>query len=113
LQQVYRRPGMPTFTMRLPDEDYEALQAMALLTGRPMAELVRVAVADSLFKFASSNDLHKLYEEELRAREEAVELLRQRLPAGMQGAAAAGMNSDADDTEVTVGGGRQPVPAST
>lgn len=72
---------MPTFTMRLPDQDYEALQAMALLTGRSMAELVRDAVADSLTNFAQSDDLLKQYEAERLAREHARDLLRQRLEA--------------------------------
>jgi hypothetical protein len=81
LMQVRRSPDMPTFTMRLPDRDYEALQAMALLTGRSMAELVRDAVADSLTNFAKSDDLHERYEAERRAREHARDLLRQRLEA--------------------------------
>ena len=59
---------MPTFTMRLPDKDYDALQAMSLLTGRSMAELVRDAVADSLTRFASSSELYQSFKEELRAR---------------------------------------------
>jgi hypothetical protein len=72
---------MPTFTMRLPDEDYEALQAMSLLTGRSMADLVRDAVSDSLTGFASSSELYQSFKEELRARELAMETLKQRLPA--------------------------------
>ncbi len=72
---------MPTFTMRLPDEDYEALQAMSLLTGRSMADLVRDAVSESLTGFASSSELYQSFKEELRARELAMETLRQRLPA--------------------------------
>jgi predicted DNA-binding protein len=72
---------MPTFTMRLPEEDYEALQAMSLLTGRSMADLVRDAVSDSLTDFASSSELYQSFKEELRARELAMETLRQRLPA--------------------------------
>jgi len=70
---------MPTFTMRLPDEDYEALQAMSLLTGRSMADLVRDAVSVSLTYFASSSELDQSFKEELRARELAMETLRQRL----------------------------------
>jgi len=72
---------MPTFTMRLPDEDYEALQAMALLTGRSMADLVRDAVSESLTYFASSSELDQRFKEELRARELALETLKQRLSA--------------------------------
>src|SRR5580698_10725377 len=73
-----RRPGMPTFTMRLPDEDYEDLQAMALLTGQSMAELVRDAVSASLTNFAS-NKLDQRYTEELKARNLAFEKLKKRL----------------------------------
>jgi predicted DNA-binding protein len=73
---------MPTFTMRLPDEDYEDLQAMALLTGRSMADLVRDAVAASLTEFASPSNLDQRYEEELRARDQAFERLKQRQATG-------------------------------
>jgi len=78
---------MPTFTMRLPDEDYEALQAMSLLTGRSMADLVRDAVAESLTYFASSSELDQSFKDELRARELAMETLRQRLSPDQRGAA--------------------------
>jgi hypothetical protein len=78
---------MPTFTMRLPEEDYEDLQAMALLTGRSMAELVRDAVAASLTDFASPDNLDQRYEEELRARDLAFARLKQRQAAGRQEAA--------------------------
>lgn len=70
---------MPTFTMRLPEEDYEALQAMALLTGRSMADLARDAVSESLTSFVSSGELEQLFKQELRVRESAMETLRQRL----------------------------------
>jgi Ribbon-helix-helix protein, copG family len=76
-----RRRRMPTFTMRLPDDEYEALQAMSLLTGRSMADLVRDAVSESLTYFASSSELDQSFKDELRARELAVERLRQRLSA--------------------------------
>ncbi len=77
---------MPTFTMRLPDEDYAALQAMSLLTGRSMADLVRDAVSESLTDFASSSELDQSFREELRAREQAMETLKQRLPADQRDA---------------------------
>jgi|HubBroStandDraft_1064217.scaffolds.fasta_scaffold02393_3 predicted DNA-binding protein len=77
---------MPTFTMRLPDEDYEDLQAMALLTGQSMAELVRDAVSASLTNFAS-NKLDQRYTEELKARNLAFEKLKKRLKAGRREAA--------------------------
>jgi predicted DNA-binding protein len=66
---------MPTFTMRLPDADYEALQAMSLLTGRAMAELVRDAVAHSITDFAASKELERRYAEELEARQNALRKL--------------------------------------
>lgn len=64
--------------MRLPDEDYEALQAMALLTGRPMAELVREAVTSSIEEFASSSELELQFAAELKAREVALQKLSER-----------------------------------
>lgn len=73
---------MPTFTMRLPDEDYEDLQAIALLTGRSMAELVRDAVSATISDFASPDNLDQRYEEELRARDLAFARLKQRQAAG-------------------------------
>ena len=89
---------MPTFTMRLPAEDYEALQAMSLLTGRSMAELVRDAVSDSLTRFASSGELDQSFKEELRVRESALETLKQRLPTDQRDAA-----DDSQDAEVPNG----------
>jgi hypothetical protein len=91
--------------MRLPDEDYEALQAMSLLTGRSMADLVRDAVADSLTYFASSNELYQSFKEELRARELAMETLKQRLPADQRGA----LDAPGDEAaEAAAGTGRRP-----
>ena len=69
---------MPTFTMRLPDEDYEALQAMALLTGQPMAELVRDAIVDKVTGFASSGEMQELMDAEARARDAAAAKLEER-----------------------------------
>ena len=97
----YKEAWMPTFTMRLPDEDYEALQAMSLLTGRSMADLVRDAVSDSLTDFASSSELYQSFKEELRARELAMETLKQRLPADQREAlekAEDSVNAAPDDT---------------
>ncbi len=95
---------MPTFTMRLPDEDYEALQAMSLLTGRSMADLVRDAVSESLTCFASSSELYQSFNDELRARELAMETLRQRLPADQRDVA-----DDSPNAEVPAG---KPVPVA-
>lgn len=67
--------GMPTFTMRLPEADYEALQAMSLLTGRAMAELVRDAVANSIKDFATSSELERRFAQEVEARQHALQKL--------------------------------------
>ena len=103
---------MPTFTMRLPEEDYEALQAMALLTGRSMAELVRDAVSDSLTRFASSGELTQSFKEELRARELALETLKQRLPAELRDAPEDPGDSDVPTVKRKAPSRRQPA-AST
>jgi hypothetical protein len=47
---------MPTFTVRLPDNDYAALNAVSVLTGTAMAELVRRAVIGLVTEFASSGE---------------------------------------------------------
>lgn len=88
---------MPTFTMRLSDEDYEALQAMSLLTGRPMAQLVRDAVASSITSFTESTDFERRYRAELRARRSALEKLRQRLTSEQQAAIEAEEGGAAED----------------
>lgn len=66
---------MPTFTMRLPERDYEALQAMALLTGRPMSDLVRDAVTAAIIEFAASPELEQRYKNELLLRQRALQVL--------------------------------------
>ncbi len=60
---------MPTFTMRLADEDHEALQAVALLEGRPMAELVREAIIHYVRSYAQSQPI----EERIKAEQERYE----------------------------------------
>jgi predicted DNA-binding protein len=46
------RHAMSTFSLRLANDDYEALQAVALLTGQPMAAIVRAAIGETVGKFA-------------------------------------------------------------
>jgi predicted DNA-binding protein len=104
---------MPTFTMRLPEEDYEALQAMALLTGRSMAELVRDAVSDSLTRFADSDELAQRVEEEVRQRELALETLRQRLPAKLRDASEDPGDSDVPTGKRKAPSRRQPAASAT
>jgi predicted DNA-binding protein len=60
-----------TFTMRLPDSDYEALQAMALLLGKSMSEIVRAAIAESVNAFATSEDVRARLEEDIERRRQA------------------------------------------
>lgn len=64
-----------TFTMRLPDKDYEALQAVALLTGRTMAEVARDAIVKDLDAFASSEKVKQELAEATRKRELAMATL--------------------------------------
>lgn len=69
---------MATFTMRLQSADYEALQAVALLTGRTMTEVARDALTRGLDSFASSPHTRQEIEEAHRAREAAMRSLRAR-----------------------------------
>lgn len=69
---------MPTFTMRLPEKDHEALQAMSLLTGKPMAELVRDAIVRDVTAFAQSPETRQRLLEEQRRRETALETIAAR-----------------------------------
>lgn len=64
------------FTIRLPSEDYEALQAMSFLTGRSMSELTRSAIQASVSRFAASGEVERLYGEAVQAREQAMDKLR-------------------------------------
>jgi ribosomal protein L17 len=64
--------------MRLPEEDFQALQAMSLLTGKKMAELVRDAIVDKLIKFARSGDMQNRIEAEARLRRDAAAKLEDR-----------------------------------
>lgn len=70
-----------TFTMRLPEEDYEALQAMSLLTGKKMAELVRDAIVDKVTEFARSGDMQDRLEAEAQLRQAAAAKLEERAAA--------------------------------
>lgn len=71
---------MLSFSLRIDDADYEALQAMALLTGMPMAELVRGAIAEKLRTFVLASAQAAL-KEELARRRTAVALLEERARA--------------------------------
>ena len=65
--------GMSTFSLRMADEDYEALQAMALLTGQPMAVLVRAAIGETVRRFTQAR--HDLIQAEQARRRNAMAIL--------------------------------------
>ena len=67
--------------MRLPEEDYEALQAMSLLTGKKMAELVRDAIVDKVTEFARLGDMQDRLEAEAQLRKAAAAKLQERAAA--------------------------------
>lgn len=69
--------SVPTFTMRMPEKDYEALQAMALLTGKTMAELVREAIVEKVARFAESDDADRQIEDEAARRKHALSVIRE------------------------------------
>jgi hypothetical protein len=72
---------MSTFSLRMADEDYEALQAMALLTGQPMAALVRAAIDETVRKFAQATRNEQL-QAELARRRDAMAILAGRATSG-------------------------------
>ncbi len=53
---------MANFTMRMPQDEYDALEAMSLLTGRSMAVLCREAIDETLTEFADENLVEELIE---------------------------------------------------
>jgi hypothetical protein len=69
---------MSTFSLRLADDDYEALQAMALLTGRSMSALVRAAVAETLVRFVHSTRHEVALADGLVRRRDALAVLEKR-----------------------------------
>ncbi len=73
---------MPVFTLRLPDEDYEALQAMALIEGRSMAELARESIISTTRNYAQSQRLDERVKAEQKKWEAAVSVLNAAATAG-------------------------------
>jgi predicted DNA-binding protein len=67
---------VPTFTMRLTDDEHEALSALALLTQRTMADLVREAAMEKISIYAASDEAQQRFEDEQRRREAALAKLR-------------------------------------
>jgi predicted DNA-binding protein len=72
---------MSTFSLRMAEEDYEALQAMALLTGQPMAALVRAAIDETVRRFAQATR-HDQVQAEVARRRNAMAILAGRAPGG-------------------------------
>jgi predicted DNA-binding protein len=66
---------MSTFSLRMAEDDYEALQAMALLTGQPMAALVRAAIDETVRRFAQAARHDLVQADELARRRNAVAIL--------------------------------------
>lgn len=69
---------MSVFSLRLTDDDYEALQAVALLTGQPMAAIVRAAIGETVQKFARKAVHDLVQPDELARRRHALALLEER-----------------------------------
>jgi hypothetical protein len=67
-----------TFTLRLADDDYQALQAVALLTGQNMAAIVRAAIGEAVERFAQMAKRGHLQPEELTQRRHALAVLEER-----------------------------------
>lgn len=67
---------MSTFSLRLAEDDYEALQAVALLTGQPMAAIVRAAIGETVGRFAQRAALAEA--DEIARRRHALALLAAR-----------------------------------
>lgn len=68
---------MPTFTIRIPEGDHEALAAMALLTNKTMAELVREAIIDLVTRFANNSEqIERQIEEDATRRRAALKKLQ-------------------------------------
>jgi predicted DNA-binding protein len=68
---------MSTFSLRLANDDYEALQAVALLTGRPMAAIVRAAIGETVGEFAKQ--AAQVEAMDLARRQDALALLAERM----------------------------------
>lgn len=77
---------MSTFSLRLAEDDYQALQAVALLTGQPMAAIVRAAIGETVERFARKVQHDVLQPDELARRRYAVALLEGRAAVTMDSA---------------------------
>lgn len=86
---------MSMFSLRMDDQDYRDLRAMSLVTGRSMAELVRTAIEDALKNFGLMVHRDQTVLDELRRRQQAVEILEQRALAVLnQGLGAVSPDGD-------------------
>jgi hypothetical protein len=74
-----------TFSLRLADDDYRALRAVALLTGQHMAAIVRAAIDEAVQKFAQKAKRGLLQPDELTGRRHALAVLEERAVAADTG----------------------------
>jgi predicted DNA-binding protein len=75
---------MSMFSLRLADDDYEALQAVALLTGQPMAAIVRAAIGETVERFARRVEHDLVHPDELTRRRHALALLEERATTNVE-----------------------------
>jgi hypothetical protein len=71
---------MSTLSLRLADDDYKALQAVALLTGKTKSEIVRAAIGETVARFAMATRHDLVQPDELARRRNALALLEGRAP---------------------------------
>ena len=84
---------MSTFSLRLADDDYEARQAVALLTGQPMAAIVRAAIGETVERFARRAQHDLVQPDELARRRHALALLEERATVTMDSARQAAVRA--------------------
>jgi hypothetical protein len=65
----------------MPDKDYANLQAMALLTGKSMAELVREAIIEMVARYVAAPDVDRRIAEDADRRREALHVMRSNVGA--------------------------------
>jgi uncharacterized protein (DUF1778 family) len=68
--------SMPTFTMRIPSEDYEALQAISLLEECSMSDFAREAVVAAVKSYISSQSATGFQERDRTRQQQALATIR-------------------------------------
>ena len=64
-------------TLRLPEEQHQALQTMADVQGRPASELVRTAIDEMIERARKDRDFQKRREAAMKRHQELLEKLSQ------------------------------------